>query len=102
MSDPVLIGPVGPDPVFVLVATVVVLGIVGSIATAVYRAVRMANRGRNPLTLREDLAYWASRAPVLTPAATKAERLDELDVLLGSGRITAEEHAAARARILAE
>ncbi len=39
-----------------------VLGIVATIVLAIYRAKRMSDRGQNPLTLQEDLAYRAMQS----------------------------------------
>lgn len=83
-------------PVFI---GIVFVCIVGSI---VYRAVRMANRGQNPLTLQEDLAHQVSRSAALAAPKTKADRLDELDRLRALGRISETELQEARTRILAE
>lgn len=78
---------------------VVFVAVIGSI---VYRAVRMASRGQNPLTLQEDLAMQVLKSPPLQRARTKAERLDELDSLRALGRISEEELVAARAKVLSE
>ena len=78
---------------------IVLVVIVGLI---VYRSVRLARRGVNPLTLQEDVATRVLQSDALGPARSKAERLAELDALHADGRITGEEHAAARARVLAD
>lgn len=89
-------------------AVVVVLGVIASVAVAIYRAQRMAKRGQNPLTLQEDLAYQASRSATLAPAPPVSEpatsslerRLTELDDLHRRGVISDEEHRSARADVL--
>jgi hypothetical protein len=101
--------PAGGDTLFAvfpilfgIVALIVVAGIALTITLAVVNARRLRQQGLNPLTLQSDLAARAMRAQVLAPARTKAERLTELDDLLGTGRISAEEFQVARERILAE
>ena len=87
---------------FGIVATLIAIGFVVTIATVVYRSVRLARRGVNPLTLQEDLATRALRSEALAPSRSKGDRLAELDALHATGRISDTEHAAARARVLAE
>lgn len=72
------------------------------ISLMVYKFVRMARRGQNPLTLQEDLALQLSRSAVLTAPRPKADRLEELKDLQVAGQISEAEHAAARVKILAE
>ncbi len=107
MGDPMV--PQAFDVVGTMIAiggVVVVLGIVASIAVAVYRTQRMAKRGQNPLTLQEDLAYQASRSATLAPvvpapvAPSLEQRLAELDDLHRRGVISDEEHRTARADVL--
>jgi hypothetical protein len=87
---------------FTVVPILIGLGFVFIIGSIVYRSVRMARRGQNPLTLQEDLADAVRRSPSLQRAKTKAERLDELDSLRALGRISEEELVAARAKVLSE
>jgi hypothetical protein len=94
--------PGGADVMFTVVPVLIVIGFVFVIGSIVYRSVRMARRGQNPLTLQEDVAMRVLRAPQLQRARTKAERLDELDTLRALGRISEEELAAARAKVLSE
>lgn len=92
----------GPPDWWVAIASVIGLIVVVSIGVSVYRAARMANRGQNPVTLPEDLAWQAQRSAALRPSRTKAERLAEIDSLHASGSITDTERDQARARIIAE
>lgn len=92
----------GPPGWWVAIASVIVLLIVVSIGLSVYRAARMANRGQNPVTLPEDLAWQAQRSVTLQPSRTKAERLSEIDSLHAAGSISDTEREQARARIIAE
>jgi hypothetical protein len=92
----------GFSTMFGLVAILVALGLAFGIGSVVYRSVHLTRRGVNPLTLREDLATQALRSGALAPARSKSDRLDELDLLRSTGRISESEHAAARTRILAE
>ncbi len=94
-----------PDPFGALpiaIGVVVVLVFVLIIGLSVYRSVRMARRGQNPLTLPEDVAYRFSRPGAGRPPASKSQRLDELDALRAADRISEAERAEARARILGE
>ena len=92
----------GPPIWWVAAASVIGAFIVVSIGVSVYRASRMANRGQNPVTLQEDLAWQAQRSATLQPSRTKAERLAELDSLHAAGAISDTEREQARARIIAE
>jgi hypothetical protein len=109
MGDPLV--PQAFDVIGTVIAiggVVVLLGVVASIAVAVCRAQRMGERGQNPLTLQEDLAYQASRSATLAPAPVAAQpvaqsleqRLAELDDLHRRGVISDEEHRTARADVL--
>lgn len=100
--EPSLLLPSTFDAMFTIVPVLVALVFVVIIGSIVYRSVRMAKRGQNPLTLEEDLAMQVMRSPALQRPSTKAERLDELDRLRALGRISEEELTAARAKILSE
>lgn len=100
--DQDLLQPTGFDAMFTIVPILIGIGFVVVIGSIVYRAVRIASRGQNPLTLQEDLAMRVLQAPSLQRARTKAERLDELDSLRALGRITEDELVAARAKVLSE
>ncbi|WIB77820.1 SHOCT domain-containing protein [Curtobacterium sp. MCPF17_002] len=95
--------PVGYDiagSMITLGAVVIGIGFVVVIALAIYRGTRMANRGQNPLTLQEDLAYKAMQSNTLAPAQPLEQRLAELDDLHRRGVITDDEHRSARAEAL--
>jgi hypothetical protein len=101
--------PAGGDGLFALfpvlfgaVALLVVAGFALVITLAVVNARRLRRQGLNPLTLQSDLAARAMGSRLLAPERTKADRLTELDDLLGAGRISREEFTSARERILAE
>lgn len=79
---------------------IVVLGIVATIVLAIYRAKRMSDRGQNPLTLQEDLAYRAMQSRTFAPPTTLEQRLAELDDLHRRGVISDDEHRTARAEAL--
>ena len=80
----------------VLFCTVVVFIITSTVRNA--RVLRKA--GLDPLTAQSQLAARAGRSQLLSPHRSLEERLAELDDLRERGVITAEEHAAARARAL--
>ncbi|WP_144715381.1 SHOCT domain-containing protein [Curtobacterium pusillum] len=91
--------PAGYDVVWSLVmigGVIVVLGMIAVIVLAVHRSTRMANRGQNPLTLTEDLAFQAAQSDALAPARSLEQRLAELDDLHARGVITDDEHRSAR------
>jgi hypothetical protein len=93
----------GPsDAMFAIVPAIIGVVFVVVLASIVYKAVHLASRGVNPLTVQEDLAARALQSQALQPARTKEQRLDELDELRALGRISEEELQAARARILSE
>jgi len=79
---------------------IIVVGIVTMVVLAVYRGTRMANRGQNPLTLTEDLAFQATQSATLAPVKSLEQRLAELDDLHARGVISDDEHRSARAEAL--
>jgi uncharacterized membrane protein len=85
---------------FGVVAVVIGLGIVSTIVLTIYRAKRMADRGQNPLTVQEDIAYQAMQSRTLAADKSLEQRLAELDDLHRRGVITDDEHRAARAEAL--
>lgn len=95
--------PAGYDvvgPLIMVGGVIVVLGMIAVIVLAVYRSTRMANRGQNPLTLTEDLAFQATQSATLAPGKSLEQRLAELDDLHARGVISDDEHRAARADAL--
>ena len=97
-------GPLGPtwfEVAFGVVALLILVGFVLTIALAVrnVRAVRRA--GRDPWTLQAEIATQLASSSALAPSRSLEERLAELDDLLARGVISASENAAARAAVLA-
>ncbi|WP_049829425.1 hypothetical protein [Arthrobacter sp. RIT-PI-e] len=100
-ANPVLAGPAGPFGVFFVVVLVLVLtGFVVVIVGIIRNSRRIRQSGHDPLTLQSDLAVRALNSDLLSPRRSTEERLAELQRLHRDGTITAEELAAARARIL--
>lgn len=81
------------------------VGVIVAMVVAVRKNARVArNAGMDPWTTQSELAVRAANSQMLAPAApvqTLEQRLAEVDDLARRGVISAEEHAAARARILA-
>lgn len=123
-SDPLMQS--GPGQAFSAIFTIIVIIIVIGIGLAIYRAVKLAQQGKNPLTLDNDIraaaldtlqaqkvgsgaasaddasgATASADAPTPPSTLTLEERLREVDGLRARGIITESEHAAARAAILA-
>lgn len=89
-----------------IIGVIVVLVIVAGIAIVAYLATR-ARRAPGIAGVNHDLAAAGNAIIGNTPApqapdAPAQQRLDELARLRDAGTITADEHDAARARILAE
>lgn len=113
--DPTAPDQAGFETMFGIVMALVVLAAVVSIAIAVRRGARYLHHGIDPTTVDVDLQAKLLRSQALAPAAPApvadadgpgpravAERLAELDRLRDAGTITDEEHAAARARVIAD
>jgi len=100
MNNPVIPGADVFGAVFGIVVFLMVIGVATMIVVAVYRAKRMADRGQNPLTMQEDIAYQAMQSQTLAPTKTLEQRLAELDDLHRRGVISDDEHRAARAEAL--
>ena len=91
--------------VFALVTLFIVVVFVTMIVALVRRSRAVREEGLDPLTGDIQLAGQLSRSQLMAPATAQRpvpERLAEVDELLRSGAITAEEHEAQRARILAD
>jgi len=82
--------------VVTFIAVVFVITIVGAIRN--YRNLKRA--GVDPLTVQSTAYLHMQRAGVMQPNKSMAERLAELDRLRADGTISAEEHTAARAKVL--
>lgn len=88
--------------IFAVIAVLVVIVFVAAIVLAVRNARAYRKKGLDPTTSHADLAARVMHSEALSPRRPLEERLAELDRLRDAGTITAEEHAAARARILGE
>lgn len=102
-------GPGGPESdlfdgwfgiAFGVVAALAILTTLTIVLVALYRGKRMADRGQNPLTMQEDIAYQAMQSRTLAPDKPLEQRLAELDDLHARGVISDEEHRSARAEAL--
>lgn len=82
-------------------AVIVVLGFVAVIVLIVRNARKVSRAGFDPTTLQADLAMRVLDSDMLAPAQGLEARLAELDALRAKGLISGEEHAAARAQVLA-
>lgn len=90
---------------FVLVTLFIVAVFVIIVVALVKRGRAVREEGLDPLTGDIQLAGQLSRSQLMAPAAqqrTVPERLAELDELLRTGAITAEEHEAQRGRIISD
>lgn len=78
------------------------LAVVGFMIFAMTRRYRAAkNAGLDPFSGDIQVMGKVANSAVLAPATTVEQRLAEVDALLAAGTITAAEHEAARARIIA-
>jgi Short C-terminal domain len=86
------------------IAIFVIVGVCG-IGAGIWRFAVLRSGGLNPLVAREQLEARLAQSQLLTPAApgkSIEQRLAELDDLHARGVITADEHAAARAKVIAD
>jgi len=92
------------DNAFVAAFVVVGVLIVGGFVLTIYLATRNARAlkraGVDPFAAGADLVGKLAHSELLAPAETLEARLVELDDLRQRGLISAEEHAAARAKAL--
>ena len=98
------VNPLMPDAgfsaIFGVVVVIVLLGFGFVIFSIIRNAQKARQLGHDPITMQTELAARAIDSQALAPARTVEQRLAEVDALLASGAITADEHAAARSRIL--
>ncbi len=94
--------PAGLDALFTIVPLIIAVGFVVVIGTAIYRFVAARRAGFDPIAGDIQLAAKARDSQLLAAERTTDERLAEVDGLLAAGRISPEEHKAARARILGD
>lgn len=85
---------------FGVLAALMILTTLTIVVLALYRGKRMADRGQNPLTMQEDIAYQAMQSRTFAPDKPLEQRLAELDDLHARGVISDEEHRSARAEAL--
>ncbi|WIB71088.1 SHOCT domain-containing protein [Curtobacterium sp. MCBD17_026] len=85
---------------FGVVAALTILTTLTIVILTLYRGKRMADRGQNPLTMQEDIAYQAMQSRTFAPDKPLEQRLAELDDLHARGVISDEEHRSARAEAL--
>lgn len=98
-----LVNPLMPDSfsvIFGVFVVIIVAGIGFVIFSIIRNAQKAAELGHDPITMQTELAAKAIDSAALAPARSVQERLAEVDALLAAGSISADEHAAARARIL--
>ncbi len=91
--------------VFVLVTLFIVAVFVVMVVALVKRGRATREEGLDPFTGDIQLAGQLSRSQLMAPATAQRpvpERLAEVDELLRTGAISATEHEAQRARILAD
>jgi hypothetical protein len=91
--------------VFVLVTLFILIVFVVMVVALVKRGRAVREEGLDPVTGDIQLAGQLSRSQLMAPATSQRpvpERLAEVDELLRTGAITAQEHEAQRARILAD
>ena len=94
----------GPNPgaIFGIFGFIVVIAVVISLVVKAMNVSKVVESGNNPLTFETDLAIKAMQSQTLAPEKSTASRLAELDALLAAGTISAEEHAAARVKVLGD
>ena len=91
-------GPMGA--LFAIVPVIIVLGFVFVIGSMIYRFFAARREGFDPLAGDIQLAAKARDSKLLAEDRSVQERLAEVDALLAAGTISADEHKAARARII--
>jgi len=96
------INPITPDlaGVFGIVAAVVVIGLIVSMAIRLRNASKAVQAGQNPLTVEYDLALKALSSEALAAPRSTEDKLAEIERLFAEHAITADEREAARLRIL--
>jgi hypothetical protein len=92
--------------VFFFLIMFALLAIGAGVVFIIYAAVRNARAikasGHDPITLQSELAVKAMDSSLLSPETSIEERLSSTDDMFRRGVISEQEHAAARAAILAE
>ena len=89
--------------VIFVIFVIMFVGIVLFMALAAARSKRaLEDGGLDPLAAEAQLAARAANSQLLAPRRSLEERLAELDDLRSRGVISADEHATARAKALAD
>lgn len=98
------VNPALPDSafsaIFGIIATLIAIGAIIAIVSAILNAKKAVDLGHNPLTMQTELQAKVLDSQALAPERSVEQRLAELDRLRASGAIDDAEHTAARARIL--
>ena len=87
--------------VFIVIAAFIAIVFVFVIVTLVRNVGKARRQGIDPFTAQTDIAAKLLKSDLLAAKKPMAERLAEVDALLAAGTISADEHRAARAAILA-
>ncbi len=90
------------DAMFTIVPVIIVLGFVFVIGSMIYRFFAARREGFDPLAADIQMAAKARDSKLLAEDRTVDERLAEVDGLLAAGRISPDEHKAARLKILGD
>jgi hypothetical protein len=100
-TDELVVGGLGIVGIFFIAFAVLFVGAVVLIVVSASRRYRAAKAaGLDPFAGDVQLMGQAKSSAMLAPQRSVADRLAEVDALRSAGTISAEEHAAARARIL--
>lgn len=87
--------------VFVVIAVFIAIVFVFVIVNVVRNVGKARQQGIDPFTAQTDIAAKLLNSDLLSAKKPMGERLAEVDALFAAGTISAEEHKAARAAILA-
>jgi competence protein ComGC len=92
----------GPDvpTSFRYFAMMVCVMFVGVVILWVANLVKLRKSGINPLTAEADIINKVLASKAMAPSSSIEDRLAELDRLKTEGKISQDEHAAARAAVL--
>ena len=85
--------------VFIVLFAAAVVVIVATVIRNIGKARRA---GLDPLTMQTDFAARVMNSDLLAAEKPLSQKLGDVDALLANGEITPEEHATARAAILAQ
>ena len=88
--------------IFVVVLVIMGLIMAAGVVLAVRNISAAKRAGHDPFTMRTELASRLLESEALRGEERPEDRLAKLDELLAAGAISAEEHAAARSRVLGD